>query len=142
MQELVTNTREKSYVGLFRLQRHQMSPVLTLIVSNGCPAKTRQTPPNPPAKKFFRGLIGLWSLDIFSCCSATRNTNTDPNTHEGLLDGPGNKQSHKKQKASGGTAMYLPECPCSPVTAACWTFHPLLDDEQSLLHSLPRVRPS
>lgn len=34
----------------------------TLIVSSGCPAKTRQTPPKPPAKKFFRGLIG------FCCC--------------------------------------------------------------------------
>lgn len=36
----------------------------TLIVSRGCPAKTRQTPPNPPAKKFFRGLMGFCCFDI------------------------------------------------------------------------------
>lgn len=27
------------------------------MVSSGCPAKTKQTPPKPPAKKFFPGLI-------------------------------------------------------------------------------------
>lgn len=44
--------------------------VFTLMVSSGCPAKTRQTPPNPPAKKFFRGLIGVCPLDIFTFRSA------------------------------------------------------------------------
>lgn len=31
---------------------------LTLMVSSGCPTNTRQTPPKPPAKKFFTGLMG------------------------------------------------------------------------------------
>lgn len=36
--------------------------------------------------------------------------------------------------------MYLPDPLCVPVTAACWTFHPLIDEEQSELHSLTLVR--
>lgn len=47
------------------------------MVSSGCPAKTRQTPPNPPATKFFSGLIGCGCLDILTfsalvCCSSER----------------------------------------------------------------------
>lgn len=42
------------------------------MVSSGCPAKTRQTPPNPPAKKFFSGLIGCGCLDIFTFCSGRK----------------------------------------------------------------------
>lgn len=34
------------------------APSLTLMVSSGCPTNTRHTPPKPPAKKFFTGLMG------------------------------------------------------------------------------------
>lgn len=56
-------------------RRGSKSAVITLIVSSGCPAKTKQTPPKPPAKKFFSGLIGCGCLDIFTFRSAGR-TNT------------------------------------------------------------------
>lgn len=50
---------------------------ITLMVSSGCPAKTRQMPPNPPAKKFFSGLIGCGCLDILTLSSAGRTNTAD-----------------------------------------------------------------
>ncbi len=40
------------------------------MVSSGCPANTKHTPPNPPAKKFFTGLICC--CDMFSSVQSHR----------------------------------------------------------------------
>ncbi len=41
------------------------------MVSSGCPANTKHTPPNPPAKKFFTGLI-CCCFDMFSSVQSHR----------------------------------------------------------------------
>lgn len=60
--------------GWFLMQQitGRRNTVFTLMVSSGCPAKTRQTPPNPPAKKFFSGLIGCGCWDIFTFSSGRK----------------------------------------------------------------------
>lgn len=67
--------------------RWQINPrsclLFTLIVSSGCPAKTRQTPPKPPAKKFFSGLIGCGCLDMFTVCRKESEMNEAQRKHRG-----------------------------------------------------------
>lgn len=65
----------------------QLLAVFTLMVSSGCPAKTRQTPPKPPAKKFFIGLIGCGCLAIFTSRSAERERETVTKTRQNVAAG-------------------------------------------------------
>lgn len=73
-QKLPPVSVQTSLISRLSSQTHnsRSARTLTLMVSSGCPAKTRQTPPNPPAKKFFSGLIGCGCLDIFTSGPAER----------------------------------------------------------------------
>lgn len=66
--------------------------LFTLMVSSGCPAKTRQTPPKPPAKKFFIGLIGCGCLDMFTfrCAGKTKWNREGAETLRGKVHGTSN----------------------------------------------------
>lgn len=54
--------------------------MFTLMVSSGCPANTKQTPPKPPAKKFFSGLMGCGCFDILQA-----NNHTHEHTDRSVL---------------------------------------------------------